>query len=602
MVLSRTILLLSIALPALSAESGRRPALKMIRTAADRGGVRVAVDAPGAEPGAAIWLGGRPVATERLADGRLVGVGPAAAAPGGLAVIQVRNPSGLGSSLQVVEVEVPGAVLSARAAGRFLEQATWGPTAESVVELRVMGFEKWLEAQFAAPMSDYPEPTTDPNQQSMTPVQRRFFYNCFNGADQLRQRVAFALHQIWVVSANKTGQAQMMIPYLRLLHQHAFGNYLTLMREMTLNPTMGRYLDMVNNVKPDPARGISANENYARELMQLFTIGTVKLNLDGTPMLNADGEPIPTYDQTAIEQLARVFTGWTYPPRPGQPSRATNPAYYFGRMVPWEPNHDTSAKTLLEGYRIPAGQSAEKDLEDALLHLFNHPNVGPFVARRLIGSLVTSNPSPAYVARVAAVFNSGPGGVRGDLKAVIKAILLDPEARQGDVEDTPPTFGHLREPVLYITSLLRGLNASVAEANNLAARAAAMGQNVFYPPTVFNYFNLMYQPPGLGGLFAPEFEILSPTNALARANFADMATFLRLGPSVTVDLVPFINLAMVHKWWVTEALNRIFYHGRMPETLRDQILMALDAIADPALQVQTAAYLATSAMLYQVQN
>ncbi len=596
------IYLVPVSLLAVSGQPNHKPTVNAIRTSVERSGMRVVVDVQNIEPGATIWLGGKPLVTERLADGRLSGTAPAAAAPGGLAVIQVRNPSGQGSSLQVVEVEVPNAVLSARAAGRFLEQATWGPTSESVIELRTMGFEKWLGAQFAAPLSDYPEPTNDPAEQSMSPVQRRFFYNCFNGQDQLRQRVAFALHQIWVVSANKTNQARMMIPYLRLLHQHAFGNYFTLMREMTLNPTMGRYLDMVNNVKPDPARGISANENYARELLQLFTIGTVKLNLDGTPVLDASGSPIPTYEQTTIEQLARVFTGWTYPPTPGQTSGATNPPYFFGRMVPWEPNHDTSAKTLLDGYRIPAGQSAEKELDEALLHLFNHPNVGPFLARRLIGLLVTGNPSPAYVARVAAAFNGKPGGVRGDMKAVIRAILLDPEARQGDDQDTPPTFGRLREPVLYISSLLRGLNATVAEANNLAARAAAMGQTLFYPPTVFNYFDLTYQPPALGGLLAPEFEILSPANALARANFADMASFLRLGPAVNIDLVPWINLATVHKWYLSEALNRVFCHRRMPEAVRDRILIALDYISDPALQVQTAVYLATSAMLYQVQN
>lgn len=571
-------------------------------TATPQAEVVVVSDGRDVEPGATIWVGGRPCAAVRRSDGRLAAVADATAAPGGLAVVQVRNPSGGGSSLQVVEVQVPGAVLSARAAGRFLEQASWGPSPQSLLHLRQIGFEKWLEEQFSAPPSDYPEPPEANDQQSLAPARARFFYNCMNEADQLRQRMAFALHQIWVVSGLKTPQARMMVPYLRLLHTHGFGNYYTLMREMTLNPAMGRYLDMVNNVKPDPARGINANENYARELMQLFTIGTVRLNLDGTPVLDAAGAPVPTYDQTAIENLARVFTGWTYPPTPGRPPAATNPPYYSGRMVPWEANHDTSEKVLLDGYRIPAGQTAEQDLEAALRHLFQHPNLGPFVARRLIGALVTSNPSPAYVARVAAVFNSGPGGVRGDLKAVAKAILLDPEARYGDELANPPAFGHLREPVLYLTAMLRALGASVAEGNSLAGRAAAMGQNLFSAPTVFNYFSLDYRIPNADGLAGPEFEILTPANALARANFADAVAFSRLGPSVTVDLVPYINLASVHKWYLSEALNRVLFHGRMPEPLRDRILIALDSTADPVLRTQVAVYLATSSMLYQVQN
>jgi uncharacterized protein (DUF1800 family) len=564
--------------------------------------VVVVADGSGFETGAAIWFGGRALATVQLPDGRLQASGPAGSAIGGMAVIQVRNPNGGGSTLQVVEVEVPGALVSARAAGRFLEQASWGPSPDSLVHLRQIGFEKWIEEQFSAPMSDYPEPPAADDQQSLSPAQRRFFYNCMNGPDQLRQRLAFALHQIWVVSGARTGQARMMVPYLRLLNANALGNYHTLMREMTLNPAMGRYLDMVNNVKPDRARGINANENYAREIMQLFTVGTVKLNPDGTTVLNAEGRPVQAYTQTTIENLALVFTGWTFPQTPGRPNTATNPAYYVGQMVPWEANHDTSAKTLLDGYQIPAGQSARQDLDAALLHLFEHPNVGPFVARRLIGSLVTSNPSPAYVARVAAAFNSGPGGVRGDLKAVARAILLDPEARLGDDDVNPPQFGHLREPALYITATLRALGASVAEFNPLPGRASLMGQNVFFSPTVFNYFPLLYEIPGRTGVAGPEYELLTPSNALARANFADAAMFLRLGPAVMINLTPLVDLASVHKWYLSEALNRALFHGRMPETVRDRILISLDASADPGFQAESAAYLAASSLLYQVQN
>ncbi len=551
--------------------------------------------------GETVWSGGRQLESFPIGPGRTAAELPLKAAFGGLAVIEVRHPSG-GTIKQVTEIQVPGAVVSWRAAARFLEQAAWGPDPESLIRVRQLGFERWIEEQFQAPLSDYPPVPEDNNAQSLTPLQRRFFYNAVHGEDQLRQRVAFALHQIWVVSGLKTGQARMMTPYLQLLHRLAFDNYFTIMKEMTLNPTMGRYLDMVNNAKADPRRGISPNENYAREIMQLFTIGTVRLNPDGTPQLDADGLPVPTYSQRTIENLARVFTGWTFPPTPGRPPAAVNPAYYNGRMVPVESNHDTGAKELLDGYVIPAGQTAEKDLDDALRHLFEHPNVGPFVAQRLIRALVTSNPSPAYVARVTAVFNSNARGVRGDMKSVIKAILLDPEARRGDSQPNPPEFGHLREPVLYIVSLLRAMGASVAEYNPLPSWAAAMGENLFFAPSVFNYYSLLHQPKELDGLYGPEFEILTPSAALVRANFADAVVFSRLGPSVSVDLTPLIEMAGVHKWWVSEALNRALLYGRMSEAMRDRILIALDAIADPGLQAQTAAYLVASSARYQIQD
>lgn len=551
--------------------------------------------------GASVWAAGRQLETHTAGPGRIAAVLPLKATFGGLGVIEVRHPSG-GTVKQVVEVQVPGAAVSWRAASRFLEQAAWGPGPESLLRVRQLGFERWIEEQFEAPLSDYPPVPEDDNAQSLTPLQRRFFYNAVHGEDQLRQRVAFALHQIWVVSGLKTNQARMMTPYLQLLHRLAFDNYFTLMKEITLNPTMGRYLDMVNNVKADPRRGISPNENYAREIMQLFTIGTIRLKLDGTPLLDPEGMPIPTYNQQAIENLARVFTGWTFPPTPGRPPAATNPPYYNGRMVAVESNHDTGAKELLDGYVIPAGQSAEKDLDDALRHLFEHPNVGPFVAQRLIRALVTSNPSPAYVARVASVFNRNPRGVRGDMKSLVKAILLDPEARRGDAQPNPPEFGRLREPVLYIVGLLRAMGASVAEFNPLASWANSMGQNLFFAPSVFNYFSLLHQPKELQGLYGPEFEIHTPSAALVRANFTDAVVFSRLGASVNVDLTPLIEMATVHKWYVTEALNRALLYGRMSEAMRDRILIALDSIADPVLQAQTAAYLVAASARYQIQD
>ena len=258
---------------------------------------------------------------------------------------------------------------------------------------------------------------------------------------------------------------------------------------------------------------------------------------------------------------------------------------------------------MLDGYQLPAGQTAKQDLDAALDHLFRHPNTGPFLAKRLIGSLVTSNPSPEYVARVAAVFHSDSQGRRGELKSVVRAILLDPEARAGDAGPLLETEGHLREPVLLMASLLRAMGARVAEENRLAGYASAMGQNLFYPPTVFNYFQLLHRIQVEGrDLSAPEFEILTPSNALARVNFVDAVAYQRLSPSVTIDLVPWMNLASVHRWYLTEALNRTLFYGRMPEEMRDKILIALDAASDSGAAAQAALYLAASSPLYQVQQ
>jgi len=570
--------------------------------AASPGIVTVQVTGKDMLPGASIYVGGTAAFTEPLAAGGLKAVTLLQAAPGRLAAVQVVNPSGAASPVVVTVVESAGAVVSERAAARFLEQASWGPAPEAVLRVQEIGFEKYLDEQFDAVMSDYPEPPQPDNQQSLAPAQRRFFFNAVHGPDQLRQRVAFALSQIWVVSAARLTQARMMVPYLRLLHEHAFSNYRTLMEEVTLSPAMGRYLDMVNNAKPPANSQQRANENYAREIMQLFTLGTVKLNPDGSPVTGADGKAAPTYTQADIEGLARAFTGWTFPVTPGQTPRATNRAYYIGQMVAWEANHDTGAKTLLDGYQLPAGQNARQDLEASLDHLFRHPNAGPFLAKRLIGALVTSNPSPGYIARVSAVFDSDSEGRRGELKSVVRAILLDPEARAGDAGgDLAAQSGHLREPVYYMASLLRAMGARVADENRLAAYTSGMGQNLFYPPTVFNYFPLLDRITVEGeDLSAPEFGILTPSNALARVNFVDAVAYQRLSPAVTIDLVPWMNLAAVHKWYLCEALNRTLLLGRMPEEMREKILVALDANTDSGARVQAALYLVASSPLYQV--
>jgi uncharacterized protein (DUF1800 family) len=345
-------------------------------------------------------------------------------------------------------------------------------------------------------------------------LQRQFFANAMTGEDQLRQRVAFALSQIFVVSGTEVKHAAGMASYQNLLLDNAFGNFRELMEEVTLHPAMGIYLDMVNNAKGNAAAGTKPNENYAREFLQLFTIGTVQLNLDGAVRTNPDGEPLPTYSQDDIQAFARVLTGWTYAAWPGSTSRWVNPPKMIGAMVPIESQHDAAEKTLL-GVTLPAGQTARADLEQALDNVFNHPNVAPFIATRLIQHLVTSNPSPSYVARIATVFADNGQGVRGDLKGVVRAILLDAEAR--GTAKTDSSYGKLKDPVLFMTGFLRGLGGK-SDGVYLRSQAAAMGQDVFTAPSVFNYYSPL-QRIGSGRLLGPEFGILDGASALARIDF-----------------------------------------------------------------------------------
>ncbi|MER3426792.1 MAG: DUF1800 domain-containing protein [Pyrinomonas sp.] len=504
---------------------------------------------------------------------------------------------------------------------RLLEQATWGPTPALIERVQRIGIRAFLEEQFNAPISTYPDlpavPPTPPQDASpdyirdnytLFPLQVRFFQNALNGQDQLRQRVSFALSQIFVVSGVEISQSHAMSPYLQMLQRNAFGNFRQLLRDVTLSPAMGRYLDMVNNDKPDPRRGISPNENYARELLQLFTIGVHRLNPDGTLQLDANGRPIPTYDQETIEELARVFTGWTYAPLPGAPMQKHNPRNFLAPMVPYDSNHDKDAKTLFGNIVLPAGQSAEKDLDDALDIIFNHPNVGPFIAQRLIQHLVTSNPSPAYVRRVAAVFDNNGAGVRGDLRAVVAAILLDPEAR-GDVKNAPD-YGHLREPVRLILNVLRAFNAT-SDGTGLAEQSAQMGQRLFYAPSVFNYYPPDYQVPGTK-LLGPEFGIQTTATTFARINFVNSIVYGRIAPpsnappgstGAQIDLAPWQALADDPQRLIN-ALDDLLLHGTMSPQMRAVITQAVTSIpaSQPLQRAQAAVYLVLSSSQYQVQK
>ena len=510
---------------------------------------------------------------------------------------------------------------------RFLEQATFGPNSPLINRVQSAGIKDVLQDEFTVPMSLYPDlpvfpsdsaigcPTgSDPNcfrdNYTMYPLQVKFFLNALYGDDQLRQRVAFALHQIFVVSGVSISQPSSMSPYLNLFARGAFGNYRQLLYDVTLNPAMGNYLDMVNNDKR--CCGASPNENYAREVLQLFSIGLYKLNQDGTLQLDGLGQPIPTYDQNTIIGFAKIFTGWTYAPLPGAPSQWTNPENYLAPMVAFQNHHDISAKPLLNGVTSPANQAAKKDLVFALDNIFNHPNVAPFICKQLIQNLVTSNPTPGYVSRISAVFNNNGAGVRGDLKAVVSAILQDQEARCDDVatcaSTTDVNYGHLRQPVLLITNILRAFTPA-SDGVGLSDRARNMGQEPFNPPTVFSYYRPNYVIPGTT-LLGPEFYIQSSSAAINRSNFSNTMVFSRIGvfpAGTSIDLSGLQALSTSDGTGaaVVNELNRVLMHGTMSAAMRTKILQTITALpgvtaADHLKRARWALYLVTTSSQYQV--
>ncbi|HEX2790744.1 MAG TPA: DUF1800 domain-containing protein [Steroidobacteraceae bacterium] len=520
---------------------------------------------------------------------------------------------------------------TANDAARLLDQATFGVTASDLAHAQSIGISAYLNEQFAAPATQYTGYTYTPHtapadcvtdtatptdasslcardQYSPFQVQRDFFTHALNNPDQLRQRVAYALSQIFVVSSVEIYEAYGLAAYQNLLLSDAFGNFRALLQDVTLSPVMGHYLDMVDNDKPNPVNGTTPNENYAREVLQLFSIGLYQLNADGTQQLDSTGAPIPTYAQATIEGFSSVFTGWTYPALPGANSTWANPVNFNGTMVAFADHHDdTDPKPLLNGYTVPPNQTPEQDLTNALDNIFNHPNVGPFIGKQLIQHLVTSNPSPAYVARVAAVFANDGTGVRGNLAAVVRAILTDTEAR-GD-QPAGNGFGRLREPALFITATLRSLGGQ-SDGVYLRGASSNMGQPIFSPETVFNFYPPSYQIPGTQTL-APEFGIDNAATALARANFINtviMQSGAAADPTVTgstgtsISLAPFASTTEPAA--LIAQLNQVLMHGSLAADASNVMLGALQAVTstDPTAPARVASYLILSSGQYQVER
>jgi uncharacterized protein (DUF1800 family) len=545
-------------------------------------------------------FGGQPMQVTYVTPTMITAIGNAPQV--GTVTVKVTNPAPGGGTSNGLNVTVTtaGSPVSSAAAVRFLEQSSFGPNMENVNQVMETGFDTYLQNQFASSVTPYPNPR--PND-SVNNVQQTFFLNAIAGGDQLRDRTSFALNELWVVSAQTVNDPLGYTNYLRALDKDALGNYLNVMTDVTLTPAMGNFLNMVNNDAPPP--GEHANENYAREIMQLFTLGLNQLNPDGTPVLDSSGNPIPTYTQNDVMDLGRAFTGWTFPPTPGKPQQNHNPEFYGGPMVAVESLHDSGQKTIL-GQTIPAGQSAEQDLASALGIIFNHPNVGPFVAKQMIEHLVTSNPSPAYVQRVATAFNTGTfnsygSGKRGDMQAMVAAILLDTEARRGDNPATVVvTDGKLREPVVLIASIARAFHAKT-DAGGLANWSANMSQDIFNPATVFNFFPPVNPIAGTT-LNGPEFAIFDTNTSLARMNFINAAVYQALGQNTTLNFSPVITAGTSDQ--MVAWLDTLFLHGSTPTQMKQTILTAVAAVdpTDTTGQAEAAIYLYLSSSMYEVQH
>jgi uncharacterized protein (DUF1800 family) len=504
-------------------------------------------------------------------------------------------------------------------AGRFLSQATFGATDALITKVQTQGYDAFLNDQFAAPISSHlafvdaavaalptPAPSATPNQPTLTQTNDAWWTYAISAPDQLRQRVAFALSETLVVSINSDGlgnKPYALPAYYDVLVKDAFGNFRQLLEDITLNPAMGAYLNMLQNDKANAAKHTLPNENYAREIMQLFSIGLYDLNLDAGLTLSASGFPIATYTQDAILGTSAVFTGWTY----GQPGVA-NPVFFPGvanqswrdPMVNIASHHSPDAKTILNGVSIPAGQTAAQDLKTTLDTIFNHPNVGPFVCRQLIQRLVTSNPSPGYVYRVASVFNNNGQGVRGDLKAVVRAILMDYDGRVPLM--SAQGVGHEREPVIRLTNLLRVFNASSPDGKFSIRNAYAnLDEEAMHSPTVFNFFSPEYSAPGAiagAGLQSPEFEITTETTVVTLTNYLRTAIYGSLGPAtdkITLNLSNDITLA-ANPSQLVDHLNTVLMAGSMSSDMRTTLINAITQIPanNPTERARTAVYLVTN--------
>ncbi len=493
------------------------------------------------------------------------------------------------------------------AAARFLQQTTFGPTRGSIDDLvRLGSYRAWIDNQLALPVS-LTEPYVRANSNSSLSTTRHHIWwnNVVRGPDQLRQRLAFAWSQIFVVSDRDyvlSNSQYAICDFYDMLARGATGNFRDLLESVTLHPVMGIYLSMLRNEKANPSQNVRPDENFAREVLQLFSIGLWKLRPNGERVLDQTGSPVPAFDQEVVEHFAKVFTGWNYDGLRSWTDTNISLESRDTPMIADDSFHDRSAKRLLDGHLVPAGGSARSDLTAALDNIFEHPNVGPFLARQLIQRFITSNPRPAYVRRVAAVFDDNGHGTRGDLQAVTIALFTDPEARRG-YRRHPETFGKIKEPLLRLSQVWRAFDAQPGpEANDIfrpyasaiSSIEAVVGQAPLRSPSVFNF----YQPDHLlasdtastGPLSSPEAQILSEINVASTNNMllaqiytdnnhgdpSHRRTSTKINIDFELSLADDVDALLRH-------LNVLVLGGRLPRTYRRAIA---DHLASYALDEQ----------------
>jgi uncharacterized protein (DUF1800 family) len=548
----------------------------------------------------------------------------------------------------VVTAPAAATLVRRRDAARFLAQATFGPTPALLDTLATQTYTSWISTQMALPVSGSYVAAVQarynlgsayrPGGTRYEPgeVRRTFWRQVAGAPDALRKRVAFALHEIFMISmldSNLWQHSRAYAAYLDLLDRHAFGNFRTLLEDVAMSPAMGIYLSHLRNRPEDPVSGRMPDENFAREIMQLFTIGLHELNNDGTPKLDATGQPIETYTSADVMALAKVFTGysWAFPDTQLDEStfRWADPDYSAGkdhsidlqRMKAYPGQHSTAEKKLFAGkpwaVTLPAGASASADLRLALDALFRHPNVGPFISRQLIQHLVTSHPSPAYVDRVARVFNNNGKGTRGDLAAVVRAILLDTEARS-----TPPAdsaFGKLREPVLGVAQWMRAFGVTFANSGfDIYWQLEPTGQSPQLAPSVFGYFRPGYVPPGTDfasrGATAPEFQIVTENTVAAWVNLAEQMGSDGLGWFGNQREIVANYTGLVSRLTgagsvgaMVDEIDLLLFGARMSPALRQTLIEAAASVEDGYAQsnlyrARLAVFLATASPEYLVQR
>jgi uncharacterized protein (DUF1800 family) len=571
--------------------------------------------------GAQIQVGGTSATTTFVSSTVLQATVPVTTGATSVAITVV-NPNP-GSATATANAQVG---TSLQSAARLLDQATFGPTLTDIQTVENEGLPAYLAAQFATPTTVEPDIAATPPTLCATNTipcqQAEWWQAAVTAPDQLRQRVAFALSEMFVVSTNSVN-ARSVTTFQNTLANDAFANFLTIMHDVTLSPAMGAYLNMLNSAKPGVINGVPqiANENYGRENMQLFTIGLDLLNQDGTLQLDSSGNPIPSYTEAQVQAFSRAYTGWTYATATGgsPTSYPNNTANYDSPMAPVETQHDMLAKVLLNGTTLPAGQTAEQDLSGALTNIFNHPNVGPFVCRQLIQHLVSSNPSPAYVARVSAVFadDGSASHTRGNMQAVVQAILLDTEARAGDAN---PSFdgGHLREPMLYMANVIRGLGFTFTGGgtgtgpeyySTLSNYTSALSEKPYTSGAVFNFFPPNYVIPGTT-TNAPEFDIENTASAVLRLTLADNLVYNRIS-AFSVDLSATSPLGLMASATgnatadstnLVNALSNIFMHGQMPAQMQTDIVNHVATLTNIAQRVRVATYLVLTSSFYKIQH